>query len=45
MGDCEWGISNCNRKMIETILDIGIGIITLIIETVFLLCIIIDSLR
>ena len=31
--------------MIETILEIGISIITLIIETVFLLCIIIDSLR
>lgn len=31
--------------MTTTILDIGIGIITLIIETVFLLCIIIDSLR
>lgn len=31
--------------MTETILEIGIDIIILIIETAFLLCIIIDSLR
>lgn len=31
--------------MIETILEIGIDIIILIIEIAFLLCIIIDSLR
>lgn len=31
--------------MTTTILNISIGIITLIIETVFLLCIIIDYLR